>query len=188
MASVPNGRLTFDSKGNLFGTASGGGNGFNGTVFELSQLNGTWTETVLYNFTGGSAGGNPFNGVVFDSHGNLYGAAGGGAYGFGLIFELVPSANGTWTEKVLHNFTDNLGGTAPNGPLVFDQAGDIYGASAEGGALDYGLVFELIPGANGKWTEKSSARISGRIRREFSYRVGFGCGGKSLRRRVLHRL
>jgi len=74
--------------------------------FKLSpQSNGPWTETVLYNFTGGSNGGNPFNGVVFDSHGNLYGAASGGTYGFGLIFELVAGTNGTWTKKVVHNFT-----------------------------------------------------------------------------------
>jgi hypothetical protein len=152
---APQGRLTFDSKGNLYGTANGGGNGFNGTVFELSpQQNGTWTETVLYNFTGGSAGGNPFNGVVLDSHGNLYGAASGGNYGFGVIFELVAGANGTWTEKILHQFTGDIGGVFPYGPLVFDQAGNLYGASPEGGAFDYGLVFELTPSANGKWTEK----------------------------------
>jgi len=151
----PQGRLSFDSKGNLYGATNGGGSTFNGTVFELSpQVNGTWTETVIYNFKGGSTGGNPSDGVMFDSHGNLYGAAGGGAYGFGLIFELVPGANGTWTEKVLHNFSDNVGGSAPFGPLVFDQAGNLYGASPDGGVFDYGLVFELTPGANGKWTEK----------------------------------
>ncbi len=159
---APNGPLVFDGKGNLYGTTNGGGSGFNGTVFELSpQSNGAWTETVLYNFTGGTAGGNPFNGVIFDSHGNLYGSASGGAYGFGLIFELVPGANGTWTKKVVHNFTGDVGGSAPYGPLVFDPAGNLYGASPEGGALDFGLVFKLTPDANGKWTEKIVHVFSG---------------------------
>ena len=151
----PIGPLTFDGKGNLYGTTEAGGNAHNGTVFELSpQSNGTWTETVLYNFTGGSTGGSPLNGVVFDSHGNLYGSAGGGGYGFGLIFELVPGTNGTWTEKIVYKFTGDSDGSAPYGPLVFDQAGNLYGASPRGGALDYGLVFKLTPGPNGKWTEK----------------------------------
>ena len=151
----PQGRLTFDSKGNLYGTTVGGGSSFQGTVFELSPgSNGTWTETVLYNFTGGSNGANPFNGVVLDSTGNLYGTASGGASGFGLIFELVAGTNGTLTYKILYNFTGNNDGAYPYGTLLFDQAGNIYGVCPQGGTHDYGLVFRLTAGSNGKWKEK----------------------------------
>jgi uncharacterized repeat protein (TIGR03803 family) len=40
----------------------------------------------------------------------------------------------------------------PAGNIVLDEAGDIYGATYEGGANDWGSIFELTPGANG-WSE-----------------------------------
>ncbi len=151
----PQGRLTFDSKGNLYGTTVAGGSSFQGVVFELSPgSNGTWSETVLYNFAGGTSGGNPFTGVVFDSSGNLYGTASGGANGFGLIYELVAGTGGTWTYKVLYNFAGNNDGAFPYGALVFDQAGSLYGVCPQGGAHDYGVAFKLTAGSSGKWTEK----------------------------------
>ena len=152
----PYGPVAFDSKGNLFGTTFAGGTFNYGTVFELMPgAHNTWTEKVVYSFTNGK-GYIPFSGgVVIDGAGNVYGSAPvHGSFGFGSIFELVAGASGTWTEKVLHTFTGNNDGTAPTGRLVLDSAGNLFGVSSSGGSHDYGVVFELIPGAGGKWTEK----------------------------------
>lgn len=66
--------LVFDHAGNLFGTTLGGGAYNWGTVYRLSpRPDGTWVQTVLYNFSGGPDGGQPVAGVVFDVAGNLYG-------------------------------------------------------------------------------------------------------------------
>lgn len=72
---APYGRLISDAEGNLYGTTELGGTSGAGVVFELtkSQGPGAWTETILYNFTGGSDGSRPWGGVIFDSAGNLYG-------------------------------------------------------------------------------------------------------------------
>ena len=58
---------------------------------------------VLYNFTGGNDGGAPTNSaLVQDRSGNLYGTAGGGAAGWGVVYKLAPPGkSGKWTETVL---------------------------------------------------------------------------------------
>jgi uncharacterized repeat protein (TIGR03803 family) len=110
------GGLVFDSKGNLYGTTLSGGAFFGGTVFELTPApNGTWTESALYSFTGGADGGSLFaSTLIIDGSGNLYGTTdGGGAYGYGVVFEIVAGSNGTWTEKVLHSFKGGNDGVHP---------------------------------------------------------------------------
>lgn len=155
-----------------------------GTVYELSppsQPGGAWAETVLYSFQGGNDGYVPTGDLVFDNVGNLYGATlfGGGKgsncnslYGgnCGIIFELSPPKNkgSAWTEKVLHSFAGvesgavMLGdGAEPNGGLVLDPDGNIYGTTQVGGFncphssfLGCGTVFELAPEAGGAaWAE-----------------------------------
>lgn len=89
--AYPIGALHMNSAGALYGTTDGGGLAQDeGTVFKLSQSGGSWTETVLHNFTG-SDGASPFAGLVADSAGNLYGTTtAGGTYGFGTAFEIGP--------------------------------------------------------------------------------------------------
>ncbi len=150
----PAGPLVLDSKGNLYGTASAGGSNFQGIVFELTPTSsGVWAETVLYNFTGANDGSGPGNGVIFDGAGNLYGFANGGQYGVGVIFELTPNSSGTWTETTLYSFTGNNDGGFPR-TLLLDTAGNLYGVAAADGLHDYGVVFELVKGSNGTWTQK----------------------------------
>ena len=160
----PAGSLIFDAQGNLYGTTVYGGanysdaNGGYGTVFELTPAaGGTWTEKVLYSFGATSTDGeSPSGGLIFDQAGNLYGTAGsGGAFGRGMIFELTPAADGSWTETVLHNFGANSpDGVGPAGGLIFDANGNLYGMTYSGGAYTfYGTVFELTPTAGGTWTE-----------------------------------
>jgi hypothetical protein len=169
--NYPNGGLISDAKGNLYGTTDLGGDGFGGSagaygcgvVFELSPpANGTgsWTETVLYNFAGGD-GCNPNGGMIFDAKGNLYGTASGGSAGGGVVFELSPPANGTgsWTETVLYTFNPISGASDPDGGLIFDSEGNLYGTTNGVGPsctvpLPCGLVFKLSPPASGTgWTQ-----------------------------------
>jgi uncharacterized repeat protein (TIGR03803 family) len=161
---LPYSTLTFDAKGNLYSTTQGGGASFHGTVFQLSpQSNGTWSEKVLYSFGGGNDGAEPFAGVILDTAGNLYGTTfSGGKYGFGTAFELEAGANGTWTEKQLHNFTGAVDGANPfYGSLAFDRAGNLYGETYSGGANDYGVIYQLSLASNGEWTEKIVHAFSG---------------------------
>jgi uncharacterized repeat protein (TIGR03803 family) len=155
--SFPVGGLTLDSSGNLYGTTSSGGSVAQGTVFEMTPAAvGTWTESILYSFKGGSDGAGPWAAVVFDSAGNLYGttkAGGGGvncgpqAGGCGTVFKLAPSGSGTWTETVLTAFTTQASSGYPLGNLISDVAGDFYGTTSINGVgpTASGEVFKVTP-------------------------------------------
>jgi uncharacterized repeat protein (TIGR03803 family) len=96
--------LVFDRAGNVYGTTPNGGAYGYGVVFKLTQSGGSWTESVLWSFTGGDDGANPLSGVIFDSAGNLYGTAeSGGTHGEGVVYELSPSESG-WTQSTLYSF------------------------------------------------------------------------------------
>ena len=170
--------LLLDVTGNLFGvTAAGGAYGF-GVVFKLApNTDGTWSQSVLYSFTGGADGGYPFAGLISDSAGDLYGTTSGGgsgscsnAYtqGCGVVFELAPNLDGSWTESVLYSFTGGADGAQPEARLTFDPAGNLYGTTDAGGVRlsapcpgpfsdNYdngcGVAFELTPNSDGTWTE-----------------------------------
>ncbi len=158
----PEANVIFDSAGNLFGTTYEGGTigcfggSINcGTVFELSpRSDGTWAEKTIHNFNGND-GAASTAGLIVDASGNLYGTtAYGGTDYYGVVFELLPTKNGGWVEKVLHQFEVNgVDGLTPYGSLVFDRAGNLYGTTSVGGAYDGGVVFELSPTPGGNWNE-----------------------------------
>jgi uncharacterized repeat protein (TIGR03803 family) len=153
--SEPEASLVFDSKGNLYGTTlSGGANGA-GTVFEIPTPLGQSGEKVLYSFcqlANCADGGAPHSSLVLDSAGNLYGTASeGGVNQAGVVFELSPQ-NGDWTETVLHVFEGSSDGVNPQGGVVFDSAGNLYGTTVGGGANSKGTLYELSPDG-GSWTE-----------------------------------
>jgi uncharacterized repeat protein (TIGR03803 family) len=144
----PVGKLTFDAAGNLFGGTSWGGIYGEGTVFEMKRKGGMWIERDLYSFNhNGVDGIHPNDGLIFDAAGSLYGTTSeGGTGGKGTVFKLSPHLNGIWTDKVLHNFRFNgSDGTSPNGGLIFDAAGNLYGTTFLGGADHGGTVFEFTP-------------------------------------------
>ncbi len=151
----PYANLVLDKNGNLYGTTYSGGNqGGDGTVFELSpEKNGTWQERVIFNFnyTDGSA---PYGGLVFDSIGRLYGTTEyGGTYQHGVVFAMKRGSNGAWTEYVLHNFNPATGdGFLPYAGLVIDKANRLYGTTL-GGGNGWGTVFEVAL-VNGRVREK----------------------------------
>ena len=165
--SQPNPGLVLDPAGNIYGTThQGGAYGF-GTVFKLDS---SGHETVLHSFcsvTGGTPGNPipcvdgeyPTAGVIRDSAGNLYGvtgnggANGNGEYGYaggGTIFKL----DGEGTETVLYSFCDPerncpVGEDAnPDGILVQDTAGSLYGTANNPGNNSYGTVFKLDTAGN----------------------------------------
>jgi len=117
------------------------------------------TEAVIHTFEVSSDGASPWGGLIADSAGNLYGVAlSGPNNGWGSVFELSPPPTGNkWTETVLHGFTGTPDGNTPQGPLVMDKAGNLYGTTTNGGNyFSYGTVFELSPPAapGDAWTEK----------------------------------
>src|SRR5579859_3780592 len=158
------GSVVFDKQGNLYGVTLEGGNGtlcnnsFGcGTVYELSPPStsgGSWTETLLYSFQGGTDGAFPASALAIDASGNLIGAATQGGSttcstsGCGTLFELSPPAvsGGAWTETTLHVFTGGTDGDYPQSNLVMGGGGTIYG-SGFGGAGDNGCIFALTPSA-----------------------------------------
>jgi len=119
------------------------------------------SQKTLYSFTATRGdGAYPYAGVVFDSAGNLYGTTKyGGPSGDGIVFELSPNPDGSWSEKVLHEFhwTD---GAHPQASLIFDGSGNLYGTTVYGGTNGRGTVFELSPIAGG-WTERVLYNVGG---------------------------
>jgi len=111
-------------------------------------------EEVLYTFTGGADAEFPNSPLTSDSAGNLYGTAGGGAYGDGTVFELASTSN-RWIETVLYSFSNSGDGAVPIGSVLFDRKGNLYGVARQGGASGFGTVFELSPSSTGGWKEQT---------------------------------
>jgi uncharacterized repeat protein (TIGR03803 family) len=162
----PSAGVVFGPQGSLYGTTQyGQAGGCNygtgcGTVFNLRPQATTcrstfcsWSESVLYSFTGVSDGAAPALGdVIFDSAGNMYGTTlMGGAYSAGTVFELTPSGSG-WSESILYSFTGGSDGGYPWAGLTLDSAGNLYGTTVLGGANEGGTVFQLTSSGAG-WTE-----------------------------------
>lgn len=160
--------VTFDPSGNLWVVLNAGGivNTTNcsslgcGAVVELTPLSGYWKSKVVYQFHGGNDGRYPLGNLYFDRQGNAYGTTyeGGAACGCGTVYELSPS-NGGWKETVLYRFDydkNHKDGVAPLSGLVADAAGNLYGATQDGGLGGLGgggTVFELSKNPDGYWVE-----------------------------------
>jgi len=173
--------LTVDRAGNLYGTAAGGSSQSQcrGAAFKLTHTRSGWLFEPLYCFTGGDDGESPEARIVFGPDGALYGTtnngggSGCGGGGCGTVFELRPPASVCqavscpWTETVLYRFGGGTDGAQPEvGDLAFDSAGNIYGTTIRGGGSGCsgggcGVVFELVRGAGGGWTEQLLYSFSG---------------------------
>jgi len=131
-----------DSKGNLYGTAGGGGASGNGVVFKIDTSS---NETVLYSFTGAADGAGPNGGLIRDPAGNLYGTTNGGGSGAaGVVFKIDTSGN----ETVLYSFTGGADGGYPLNGVIRDSAGNLYGTTQVGGASGNGVVFKIDTSSN----------------------------------------
>ena len=164
--SGPSFALTSDRAGNLYGTTELGGSHCGssgcGTVYEMVRNGSGWILKQLYDFAGGTVGELPLSGVIFGADGSLYGATNsGGQHGAGTIYKLQPPATVCkkvqcpWQETVLYSFTGLSDGGLPEGDLIFDRAGNLYGTASVGGSGSCsggcGVVFQLTP-AHGGWT------------------------------------
>jgi len=136
------GNLIADAKGDLFGTTAGGGAYTEGTVFELvNGGGGDYTLKTLVTFNG-TDGGIPGGGLIADANGDLFGTTSvGGTDGHGTVFELVNDGGG-YTLNTLVNFNVTNGGN-PQGNLIADASGDLFGTTFEGGPNGFGTVFEI---------------------------------------------
>jgi uncharacterized repeat protein (TIGR03803 family) len=151
---TPYAGLVFDSAGNLYGTTQVGGTGGGGTVFEFSNVSGSWTLTTLYSFNEPNDALYPNSSLIFDAEGNLYGTtAGGGQHAKGAVFKLAPTSTGGWKENVPHSFGASGDSDGPNGPLAMDAQGNLFGTTENGGPEGLGIVFELTHNPSGGWTE-----------------------------------
>jgi len=159
--AYPLASLVRDSAGNLYGTASAGGDaGMFCQCGVLFKVNAAGNESTLYAFTGGADGGYPQANLILDSAGNLYGttfAGGGGscdltgASGCGVVFKV----DTTGKETVLYSFTGEADGADPTAGLIRDSAGNLYGTTFYGGlagcgeySAGCGVIFKLDPVGN----------------------------------------
>jgi uncharacterized repeat protein (TIGR03803 family) len=143
-------QLAMDSKARLYGaTWAGAGTGCEdgfgcGSIFRLIHSPTGWNEALIHTFGGGLDGYEP-TGLTFDQADNAYGTAyGGGTYGYGVVFKLVPGSNGKWTYSVLHAFLGS-DGAAPESGVILDSSGNVYGTTVVGGSSGLGVVYEIMP-------------------------------------------
>jgi uncharacterized repeat protein (TIGR03803 family) len=140
--------------GLLYGAATTGGNYGSGVVFELRSLGVRgWRFRTIYSFAGQPDGSFPYGALLFGRRGNIYGATYyGGTNNIGAVYELSSSPVAQSVEKVLYSFQGGSDGNSPIGNLVFDNTGNLYGTTSEGG-LGSGTIFKLSPASGGQWTE-----------------------------------
>jgi uncharacterized repeat protein (TIGR03803 family) len=155
--AAPQAGVIFDPEGNIYGTTRLGGACKCGTVFELtppSTPGGEWTEVLLYSFQGVTVGDGkyPLGALVLDDSGNLYGTTNYGGATYGIVFRLSPPAvaGGAWTEAVLHRFTysnvsESSQGLYPQGALIRDAGGNLYGTTTGGGTYNSGVAYRVRP-------------------------------------------
>jgi uncharacterized repeat protein (TIGR03803 family) len=157
----PLGSLIFDKAGNLYGPTLFGGRFGGGTVFQLAAPaapGGVWILNVLHSFKGGNDGIDPVGALMLDKQGALYGTT----YS-GQVFKEVPPAPGhtAWTLRVLYSFNSVFG--LSGGALIAGTKGVLYGANAQGGSANRGIVFQLTPPVTrgGAWTETTLYEFAG---------------------------
>ena len=185
---TPFGGLARDAQGNLFGTTSVGGKpGCStttcGTIFELTQVAGKWSEKILHYFNS-TDGAFSYATPVLDASGNIYGTTYmGGANDAGTVFKLARSSAG-WQIQVVHSFNSFASGEFPVSGVTLDSAGNIYAATQDGGpsgspcktgngVAGCGSVWQFAPSGSGQWTSKLLHVFSG------------GSDGRMLNQRVI---
>jgi uncharacterized repeat protein (TIGR03803 family) len=159
----PQGALSEDAAGNLYGTTRAGGTYGVGTIFKMAPptvSGGAWTLTTLYNFVPyGNGGFVPVSDLIADSTGAFYGttySGGDPVCNCGVVYKLIPPAKsgGAWTEQALYAFTGNSDGRLPAmAALTMNSQGVLYGVTLRGGTWDSGVIYQLAPATGGAYIE-----------------------------------
>jgi len=140
--------LVFGPTGTLYGTAAGGGALGNGIVFEIAHIGASYKEQTIYTFHGAADGANPTASLTVDPSGALYGTTSNAGPGNGgTIFKLTPAGSGTFTYGVVHSFVRSIGPYTPQGGVLLDKAGNVFGTASDGGRFGFGAAYELSPSA-----------------------------------------
>jgi uncharacterized repeat protein (TIGR03803 family) len=133
--------LVFDGSGDLFGATSAGGSQNDGTVFEILAGSNSIDTLASFNQVLGEPGG----GVTLDGAGDIFGVTfNGGVGGWGTVFEVL---KGSGEATTVASF-DQANGQGPQGELVMDSHGNLFGAASTGGANNEGTVYEIASGSN----------------------------------------
>jgi uncharacterized repeat protein (TIGR03803 family) len=141
----PQSALVLGKNGAIYGTTVDGGAANIGTVFRLARHNHTWTETVLYSFTGSTDGALPHGAPLISTQGVIYGtAAAGGSDGNGVVYALTPSGTG-FTERTVYSFKGKPDGATPMSELIFGKKGELLGTTESGGKANRGSIFAIDP-------------------------------------------
>ena len=160
--ATPDGSLITDAAGDLFGTTFQGGAEGDGTVFEIARTRHGYASApkTLASFSGADGAG-PDGSLIADAAGNLFGTtAEDGGDTLGTVFEIAKTRHGyASTPTTLASFEDDDGST-PNGSLIIDAAGDLFGTTQDGGANEVGTVFEIIRYPNGLYDGKPVTLVS----------------------------
>ncbi|HEY8751928.1 MAG TPA: choice-of-anchor tandem repeat GloVer-containing protein [Tepidisphaeraceae bacterium] len=135
--SSPFGPLTLDSSGNLYGTASRGGLHNFGTIFELTAGSSAVTDIASFNAR-------PNGGLLLDAAGNIYATTSDGGDGGGGVFEV---RKGSGVLTTIASFDIFNSGSRPNGELLMDQAGNLFGTLQDSPFVGKGEIFEIRSGA-----------------------------------------
>ena len=149
---LPAGGVLLGKSGNIFGAAQFGNKltcqiGC-GSIFRLDA---TGRIHFLHKFTGGADGGNPIGPLVQDASGNVYGVTQSGGdrscpdpfldqqTGCGVVFKI----DRRHVLTVLHTFIGGSDGAIPQGGLLLDAAGNLFGTTLKGGGSDIGTIYEI---------------------------------------------
>jgi uncharacterized repeat protein (TIGR03803 family) len=153
--------LVQGANGELYGATQSGGSTNGGTIFKITMA-GDFTTIYTFCLTSDCPDGkSPKAALVQGADGNFYGvtSAGGNTYGGGTFFTMTPSGGLT----TLYSFCVlNAECADGNHPLALMLAtdGNFYGMTGNGGAGNYGTIFQMTPSGS-LTTEHSFAGTDG---------------------------
>jgi uncharacterized repeat protein (TIGR03803 family) len=139
----PDGSLIMSASGELLGTTSEGGIG-DGTVF------GSQFVQVYFSPANGD-GFAPVGSLIMDASGDLFGTTQyGGANNAGTVFEIPKIGARLYanTPTTVASF-DGSDGAIPQGSLLMDANGDLFGTTSSDGPNGGGTIFEIAKTADG---------------------------------------
>lgn len=152
---VPISDLVRDQAGAFYGTFFAGGDpSCNcGGVYKLippTVQGGAWTEKAIYNFKSSDGHLPSYGALALTKTGTLYGTTiAGGTYDSGVLYQLTTNNGISYSESVLYSFGNGGDGDTPNGPILIDSLGSLYGVTSLGGAYGQGALYKYVPAANG---------------------------------------